>query len=114
MYSNGGISIGYQEFYANAAITEKGTTTRGNDSEGDGYAIAYTAGDFTFSYSKSNETTKAVGATAALEEEEFSAVQAAYNLGGMTIAASLYEADNLDGVAAKKYEETELSVSFAF
>ena len=114
LYSNGGISIGYQEFYANAAITEKGTTTRGNDSEGDGYAIAYTAGDFTFSYSKSNETTKAVGATAALEEEEFSAVQAAYNLGGMTIAASLYEADNLDGVAAKKYEETELSVSFAF
>ena len=54
------------------------------------------------------------GATAALEEEEFSAVQAAYNLGGMTIAASMYEADNLDGVAAAKYEETELSVSFAF
>ena len=114
LYSNGGISIGYQEFYANAAITEKGTTTRGVDSEGEGYAFAYTAGDMTFSYSKSNETTLANGATAALEEEEFSAIQAAYNLGGMTIAASLYEADNLDGVAAKKYEETELSVSFAF
>jgi len=115
LYSNGGVSVGYQEFYQNAAITEKGTTTtRGADSEGEGYAIAYTAGDFTFSYSKSNETTQAVGATAALEEEEFSAVQAAYNLGGMTIAASMYEADNLDGVAAAKYEETELSVSFAF
>ena len=114
LYSNGGISIGYQEFYANAAITEKGTTTRGVDSEGEGYAFAYTAGDMTFSYSKSNETTLANGATAALEEEEFSAIQAAYNMGGMTIAASLYEADNLDGVAAKKYEETELSVSFAF
>ena len=114
LYSNGGISVGYQEFYENAAITEKGTTTRGADSEGEGYAIAYTAGDFTFSYSKTNETTNAVGATAALEEEEFSAVQAAYNLGGMTIAASMYEADNLDGVAAAKYEETELSVSFAF
>ena len=114
MYSNGGISVGYQEFYQNAAITEKGTTTRGADSEGEGYAIAYTAGDFTFSYSKTNETTQAVGATKALEEEEFSAVQAAYNLGGMTIAASMYEADNLDGVAAAKYEETELSVSFAF
>ena len=114
LYSNGGISVGYQEFYENAAITEKGTTTRGADSEGEGYAIAYTAGDFTFSYSKTNETTQSVGATAALEEEEFSAVQAAYNLGGMTIAASMYEADNLDGVAAAKYEETELSVSFAF
>ena len=114
LYSNGGVSVGYQEFYQNAAITEKGTTTRGADSEGEGYAIAYTAGDFTFSYSKTNETTQANGATAALEEEEFSAVQAAYNLGGMTIAASMYEADNLDGVAAAKYEETELSVSFAF
>jgi outer membrane protein OmpU len=114
LYSNGGISVGYQEFYANAAITEKGTTTRGADSEGEGYAFAYTAGDFTFSYSKSTEKTLAVGVTAALEEEEYSAVQAAYNMGGMTIAASMYEADNLNGVAAKKYDETELSVSFAF
>jgi len=114
LYSNGGLQVGYQEFYANAAITEKGTTTRGADTEGEGYALAYTAGDMTFSYSKSNETTLANGATAALEEEEFSAIQAAYNLGGMTIAASLYEADNLDGIAAKKYEETEISLSFAF
>ena len=114
LYSNGGVSIGYQEAYVNAAIVEKGTTTRGADTESDGFALAYTAGDFTFSYSKTNETTQANGATAALEEEEFSAVQAAYNMGGMTIAASLYDADNLDGVAAKKYEETELSVSFAF
>ena len=114
LYSNGGISIGYQEFYENAAITEKGTTTRGVDSEGEGYSFAYTAGDMSFSYAKTNETTLANGATAALEEEEFSAIQAAYNMGGMTIAASIYEADNLDGVAAKKFEETELSVSFAF
>ena len=114
LYSNGGISIGYQEFYANAAITEKGTTTRGADSEGEGYSFAYTAGDMSFSYAKTNETTLANGATAALEEEEFSAIQAAYNMGGMTIAASIYEADNLDGVAARKFEETELSVSFAF
>ena len=113
-YSNGGVTIGYQEFYLNNSITEKGTTTRGVDSEGEGFAIAYTAGDLTFSYSKTNETTLANGATKAKEEEEYSAVQAAYNLGGMTIAASMYEADNLDGVAAKKYEETELSVSFAF
>jgi len=116
LYSNGGVTIGYQEAYENAArtTTASSTTTRGVDTESDGFAIAYTAGDLTFSYSKTNETSKANGATAALEEEEFSAVQAAYNLGGMTIAASMYDADNLDGVATKKYEETELSVSFAF
>ena len=114
LYTNGGLSIGYQEAYENASSTIQGTTTRGVDTESDGFALAYTAGDFTFSYSKTNETSKANGATAALEEEEFSAIQAAYNLGGMTVAASMYDADSLDGVASKKYEETELSVSFAF
>jgi len=113
-FSNGGLTIGYQEFYHNAAITEKGTTTRGIDTDGSGYALAYTAGDVSLSYSVQNEQTNAIGATAALEEEEVSAFQAAYTMGGMTVAASLYETDNVEGVAGVKYEETELSVSFAF
>ena len=49
-----------------------------------------------------------------IEEEEMTAIQAAYSMGGMTIAASLYESENVEGVASTKYEETELSVSFAF
>jgi len=113
-YSNGPLTVAYQEFYHNASRATAGTTTRGQDSDGDGYAIAYSAGDMTFSYSVQTEQTNAVGATAALEEEEMSAVQAAYSMGGMTIAASMYESDNVEGVAAVKYEETELSVSFAF
>ena len=106
-YSNGPLTIGYQEFYHNAA-------SGAADSDGEGYAIAYSAGDMTFSYSVQNEQTNAIGVTAALEEEEMSAVQAAYSMGGMTLAASMYESDNVEGVAAVKYEETELSVSFAF
>ena len=54
----------------------------------------------TFSYSVENEQTNAIGATAALEEEEMSAIQAAYTMGGMTIAASLYESENVEGVAS--------------
>ncbi len=106
-YSNGPLTVGYQEFYHNAA-------SNAADTDGDGYALAYSAGDMTFSYSVQNEQTNAIGATAALQEEEMSAVQAAYSMGGMTIAASLYESENVEGVAAVKYEETELSVSFAF
>ena len=106
-YSNGGLTVGYQEFYYNAP-------SEGADTDGDGMAIAYTAGDVTISYSVMNEQTNAHGATAALEEEEVSAFQAAYSMGGMTLAASLYESDNIEGVAGQKYEETELSVSFAF
>ena len=106
-YSNGGLSIGYQEFYYNAPGGAA-------DTDGDGMALAYTAGDVTISYSVMNEITNARGATAALEEEEISAFQAAYSMGGMTLAASMYETDNTEGVAGVKYEETELSVSFAF
>jgi len=106
-YANGPVTVGYQEFYYNAA-------TGAADSEGDGYAIAYTAGDMSFSYSVQKETTNAIGATAALEEEEVSAIQATYTMGAMTIGASMYETDNIEGVASTKYEETELSVSFAF
>ena len=86
----------------------KGTTTRGTDSDGGGYAIAYTAGDMSFSYSVQTEQTNAVGATA-LEEEEMMAVQASYTMGAMTIAASMYESDNVEGVAAVKYEKRIIS-----
>ena len=107
LYSNGGLSVGYQEFYYNAP-------SEGADTDGSGYALAYTAGDVTISYSVMDEQTNAIGETAALEEEELSAFQAAYTMGGMTLAASMYETDNVEGVAGVKYEETELSVSFAF
>jgi len=106
-YSNGPLSVGYQEFYYNAPENAA-------DTDGSGYAVAYTAGDMTVSYSVQNEQTNSHGATAAKEEEEMSAIQAAYTMGGMTLAASLYESENVEGVAAVKYEETELSVSFAF
>jgi len=106
-FVSGPLTVGYQEFYYNAA-------SGAADSDGSGYAIAYTAGDVTVSYSVQNEQTNAVSDTAALEEEEMSAIQAAYTMGGMTLAASLYESENVEGVAATKYEETELSVSFAF
>ena len=106
-YSNGPLTVAYQEFYHNEAAGAA-------DSDGEGYALAYTAGDMTFSYSVQNEQTNARGATAALEEEEMSAIQAAYSMGGMTLAASIYESENVEGVAGVKYEETELSVSFAF
>ena len=106
-YSNGPLTVGYQEFYYNAPSNNA-------DTDGSGYAVAYSAGDLTVSYSVEQEQTNAIGATAALEEEEMTAIQAAYTMGGMTVAASLYESENVEGVAATKYEETELSVSFAF
>ena len=109
----GPLSAGMQETYVNSAIDSLGGTV-GADIEADGYAVAITQGDFSFSYAVENETVQAVSDTAALLETEMSAIQASYTMGAMTLAASIYETDNVAGVTARTYEETELSVSFAF
>ena len=106
LYSNGPLSVGYQETYDNNGAAA--------DIESDGYAIAYTAGDLSVSYASIEDSKKAISATAAgAASAEMSAIQAAYTMGAMTLAASLYETDN-PNYATGEYEETELSVSFAF
>jgi outer membrane protein OmpU len=113
LFSSGPISVGYQESYEDTA-TGGTTNAEGADTEGEGYSIAYTAGDISVSYAKINETELAVSNTAALQEVEMTAVQASYTMGAMTLAASVYKTDNAEGVAGDDYEETELSASFAF
>ena len=111
LYSNGPISIGYQEFYNDNGFASAGTETP--DTEGDGFGIAVSQDNYSISYSEVNEQTKATSDTAALEEVEMSAIQGTYTMGAMTLGISMYETDNPEG-ATGKYEETELSVSFAF
>jgi len=111
LYSNGPISIGYQEFYNNTGMASAGTAAP--DTEGDGFGIAISQDNYSISYSEVTEQTKADGATAALKEVEMSAIQGTYTMGAMTLGISMYETDNPEGVTGK-YEETELSVSFAF
>ena len=41
------------------------------------------------------------------------ALQPTYSMRAMTLGASMYQTDNPEGTTGK-YEETELSVSFAF
>ena len=110
-YSNGPVSIGYQEFYNDNGFASAGTETP--DTEGDGFGIAVSQDNYSISYSEVTEQTKATSDTAALSEVEMSAIQGTYTMGAMTLGVSLYETDNPGG-ATGKYEETELSVSFAF
>ena len=109
----GPVSLGYQETYVDSGH-DSVAGTAGADIEADMMGIAISQGDFSVSYGQQNETTSAVSATAALLEVEMTAIQASYSMGAMTLAASMYETDNVGGVTAMKYEETELSVSFAF
>jgi len=110
-YNAGPVSIGYQEFYNDNGFASAGTETP--DTEGDGFGIAISQDNYSISYSEVNEQTKATSDTAALEEVEMSAIQGTYTMGAMTLGVSMYETDNPEG-ATGKYEETELSVSFAF
>ena len=110
-YANGPLTVGYQEAYNNVV---NATGVEGADQEAEFWAIAYTAGDMSFSYGESTLMTKGVSDTAAGAEIELESIQASYTMGAMTLSASLNETSNTGGTAGQKYEETQIAVSFAF
>jgi len=110
-YSNGPISIGYQEAYAD---NRHGTAVRGRDNESEMWGIKYSADGIAVSFAESEYTTKAIGATAASLTQELEAIQASYTMGSMTIMASLSEGSNIKAADGKNYEETSIAVNFAF
>ena len=111
LYTNGPISIGYQEMAQNT-VNLGDNTTQAPDVEGDGMAFAFTQDNVSISYAEVTEQVQNISATTQLETE-MTALQATYTMGAMTLGMSMYETDNPEG-ATGKYEETELSVSFAF
>ena len=111
LYSNGPVSIGYQEMYQDSPHSR--SDAEGADVSGDGMAIAFSQDNLSVSYAEVNEIVEPNSDTTAEYEVEMSALQATYTMGAMTLGMSLYETDNPEGTTGK-YEETELSVSFAF
>jgi outer membrane protein OmpU len=109
-YSNGPLTIGYQEMFNNTAVASAGNAVQ--DVEGDGFGIAMAQDNYSISYAEVTEKNKNVGATTSLETE-MTALQGTYTMGAMTIGLSMYETDNPEG-ATGKYEDTELSLNFAF
>ena len=111
LYTNGPMTIGYQEMFQNSANLGD-NTTQAPDVEGSGMAISFAQDNFSFSYAEVKEEVKDISATTSLETE-MTALQATYTMGAMTLGMSMYETDNPEGTTGK-YEETEISVSFAF
>ena len=110
-YSNGPISIGYQEAYADNRHAQG---TLGADNESEFWGIKYSADGIAVSYAESEYVTKAQAANAASNVQELEAIQASYTMGSMTIMASLSEGSNIKAAAGKNYEETSIAVNFAF
>ena len=105
-FSSGPFSIGVQEAYANAA-------NGAADTEATFWSVAYTAGDFSVSYGESTTANHSLNGSTVVERE-LESLQATYTMGAMTLGAALAETANAGGTAGRTYEETELSVSFAF
>lgn len=111
LYTNGPMSIGYQEFYNNST-NSSASGTQAPDASGDGMAVSFAQDNYSFSYAEVNEQTENISATTEYETE-MTAIQATYTFGAATLGLSIYETDNPEGTTGK-YEETEISVSFAF
>jgi outer membrane protein OmpU len=105
-YAYGGISAGYQ-------VAEQDTKNGGSDLSAEMMSIAYTTGDLSFSYGESTKTNAGAAGTADVDVE-LESLQVSYSMGAMTLAGALAETSNAGGTAGKKFEETQLSVSFAF
>ena len=110
VYKNGPLGVVYQEFYKNETHAQ-GTT--GPDYEGNTWGVSFAQGDWAISYVESEETKKAVGATAAGKEVEMNAINFSYTMGAMAIKGGMFETTNPEFTTGK-FEETEVAISFAF
>ena len=106
-FAMGPLTVGYQEAYQNSA-------NGGQDNEAEFMGIAYTSGDVSVSYGESSIQGKPTAATANPVEREMDSIQISYTMGAMTIAGAMGETSNQGGIAGQTYEESEISVSFAF
>ena len=104
-YSMGAFSVGYQL-----------SDVKGGDSAGaavTAYGVAFNVNEnLSISYSINDNEKRNVSAVHVTEESK--GYQAAYSMGSASIRLAINEADNVNGVAGDKAENTELSVSLAF
>ena len=106
-YAFGSVTVGAQR-----NVTTSGTAA--SAAEGNQVSIAFNVNEnLAISYSDGSIDHFGTGATADVEED-FSALNISYTMGGMTIAAQMAEADNADGTANADEEATEIVLSLAF
>jgi outer membrane protein OmpU len=114
-YATGPISVGYSKGYK-ALLRADGdfaTTTNVSYYDQTNYSIAFAASD-DLSVSYERETSEANYVNNTTVEQESSAVQVAYTMGGMTIALSHGSHDNVGYVDAANQDQTLFAVTMAF
>ena len=116
-YKVGALGIGYSEA-RRSELLESSTaaaTTVNEWFEQKNYSIAYAVSDeLSISYEKETSKPHTVTAGATVYEQDSSAIQAAYTMGGMTFAVSLGKYDNNGYVNAADAEQALFAVTMAF
>jgi hypothetical protein len=116
-YASGPVSIGYSQAYraemlANDAY-QTGTDVDYYDQTN--YSIAFAASDdLSVSYERETSEKNFVGSGQASVEQESSAVQLAYTMGGMTIALSHASHDNNGYSTTNNQDQSLIAVTMAF
>ena len=114
-YATGPVAIGYSKAYKAVGLADGAFATTTNVSYYDqtNYSVAFQASDdLTVSYER--ETSEANYVNNTQVEQESSAVQLAYTMGGMTVALSHGSHDNVGYVDAANQDQTLFAVTMAF
>ena len=115
-YATGPVSVGYSKAYkapfiANGVAISTATTVEDYDQTN--YSIAFAASD-DLSVSYERETSEANKINKTSVEQESTAVQIAYTMGGMTIALAHNSHDNVGYTDAENQDQTLFAVTMAF
>jgi len=116
-YSTGPFSIGYSQAYKapGSQDGDLGDTTTVDYYDQQNYSIAYAATDnLSLSYEVEKDERNMQAASAATREQQSEAIQAAYTMGGMTIAVSHGKYDEAGYVANKTVDTMLFAVTMAF
>jgi hypothetical protein len=113
-YATGAFKFGYSRAYFEPVI---GTldTTAAESYDQNNYSIAFNVNDsFSVSYEREASEKAFVASTTAKVEQVSSAIQAAYTMGGMTVAVSRGNYDNVGYAADKDATQTLIALTMAF
>ena len=117
-YAFGNFTVGYSRAYKAMLLDddEHTTTTNADYYDQSNRSIAMAVNDdLSISYEVEESTKNAVGAATADIEQKSSAVQVAYNMGGMTVALSRASHDNVGySTSADDSNQTVIAVTMAF
>ena len=114
-YATGPVSVGYSKAYKSLLLADAAYSTGTNADYYDqtNYSIAFAASD-ALSVSYERETSERVNLNSSSVEQESSAVQVAYTMGGMTLAVSHGSHDNVGYTDGENQDQTLVAVTMAF